>query len=105
MLVGTVRGAIQVGEPSDHDRIDLRVFPANHGTEKLVVVKSSLPGLALTVDHVKPVELQAKIVAGPAGFGTRQWKLIVTAPPNVLAGPLPQDSAIYLKTNSTPPRR
>jgi hypothetical protein len=105
LLTGTVRGAIQVGEPADHDRIDLRVFPATRGTQKLVVVKSSIPGLALTVDHVKPADLQAAIVAGPPGFGTRQWKLTVTAPPDKLAGPLPMDSAIYLKTNSTPPRR
>jgi hypothetical protein len=106
LLTGTVRGAIQVGEPADHDRIDLRVFPANRGTQKMVVVKSSLPGLALTVDHVRPAELQATIVAGPPGFGTRQWKLTVTAPgDDKLSGPLPPDSAIYLKTNSTPPRR
>jgi hypothetical protein len=104
-LVGTVRGAIKVGEPSDHDRIELRVFPANRGIERMVKITSPDPNLQLTLDHVKPDGLKASIVPNPAGFGTRTWKLTVTAPPNALAGPLPPDSAIYLKTNSTPPRR
>jgi hypothetical protein len=106
MMTGTVRGSIHVGEPVDNERIDLRTFPAIHGTEKMVNVKSAEPGLALTVDHVKPAELQITLrPPATAGLGTRIWKLIVTAPPNALAGPLPADSAIYLKTNTTPPRR
>lgn len=106
MLSGTVRGSVHVGEPADNERIDLRTFSAVHGIERMVNIKSAEPGLGLTVDHVKPAELQAvlKPPAGP-GFGTRIWKLTVTAPPNALAGPLPADSAIYLKTNTTPPRR
>jgi hypothetical protein len=105
MVSGTVRGSIRVGEPDDNDRIDLRSFSAAHGTEKMVRIRSADPNLALTVDQVKPADLQAVLAAAPAGLGTRMWKLTVTAKPNSLAGPLPPDSAIYLKTNTTPPRR
>jgi hypothetical protein len=105
VLTGTVRGSIRVGEPPDTDHVDLRVFPAARGTERMVTLKSAEPGLELTVDHVTPDQVEAKLQPSQPGFGTRLWKLIVKVPPDALAGPLPSDSAIYLKTNTTPPRR
>ncbi|HEY1375629.1 MAG TPA: hypothetical protein VGF55_02485 [Gemmataceae bacterium] len=104
-LTGTVRGSIRVGEPADHDRVDLGVFPAVHGKERTLSITSPERDLSLAVDHVKPDGLQAELVPVESKFGPRQWKLTVTAPPNALAGPLPNDSAIYLKTGGPTPRR
>ena len=50
-------------------------------------------------------EIYKEMIESKSGFGPRRWKLTVVAPPNALAGPLPSDSAIYLKTQATPPRR
>ncbi len=104
-LTGTVRGSIRVGQPGDRDRVDLRVFPATHGAEQRLTITGTTPGLTLAVDHVKPDALQVQLVPIPTRFGNPSWTLIVTAPPNALAGPLPSDSAVYLKTGGPQPRR
>jgi hypothetical protein len=103
-ITGMVRGPMQVGRPDDRDRIDLRLFRADHGAEKMVEIKSSTPGLALTVDSVNPASMMAALTPIKTAGGT-SWKLTVVVPPNTQAGPLPSDSAIYLKMNTTPPRR
>jgi hypothetical protein len=105
IVTGTVRGPIQVGKPSEYDRVDFRVFRSDQGAEKSVEIRSSVPGLVLSIDRVAPDSIKTQLLAGPTAFGARTWKLTVVIPPDTQAGPLPADSAIYLKTNSTPPRR
>jgi hypothetical protein len=105
ILTGIVRGSIRVGEPADRDRVDLGVFPAAHGKERTLPITSPELDLKLAVDHVKPDGLHVELVPVESKFGPRQWKLTVTAPPDTLAGPLPNDSAIYLKTGGPTPRR
>jgi len=104
-VTGTVRGPIQVGKPPATDRVDLRVFRAEIGVEKMVEITSSVPGLQLSVDHIKPQEIGVELKEVKTKFGSKQWNLTIVVRPDTVAGPLPTDSAIYLKTNSTPPRR
>jgi hypothetical protein len=104
-VAGTVRGPIEVGSKADRDRIDFRVFRSDLGAEKSVEIKSSVPGLALSIDRITPESIKAELTPSTSAFGGHSWKLTVVAPPDSQAGPLPADSAIYLKTNSTPPRR
>jgi hypothetical protein len=105
ILSGTVRGPIQVGEQSDRDRIDLRVFRADRGTDKTVSITTTDPNLQMSVDHVTPEGVQVDLQEEKAQGGPRSWSLKVVVPPNVQAGPFPTDSAIYLKLNTNPPRR
>jgi hypothetical protein len=104
-VAGTVRGPIQVGKPPAVDRVDLRVFRAEIGAEKMVEITTSVPGLQLSVDHVKPEEIGVELKEVKTRFGSKQWNLTIVVRPDTVAGPLPPDSAIYLKTNSSPPRR
>jgi hypothetical protein len=104
-VTATVRGPIEVGKPADRDRIDFRVFRSDIGAEKMVEIKSSVPGLTLSIDRVTPDTIKAELQPMTSPFGTRSWKLTVVVPPDAQAGPLPADSAIYLKTDSKPPRR
>jgi hypothetical protein len=104
-LNGVVRGPLTVGRPDDRDRVDLRLFRADHGAEKMVEIKAPTPGLVLSVDNVTPNSMQAELIPIKTASGTTSWKLTVTVPPNTQAGPMPTDSAIYLKMNTTPPRR
>jgi hypothetical protein len=103
-ISGMVRGPINVGEEKDRDRIDLQMFRADHRAEKMVTITSLIPGLTLSIDHIQPASIQAELKPSTAGASAR-WKLIIVVPPNTQAGPLPSDSAIYLKMNTNPPRR
>jgi hypothetical protein len=105
ILTGTVRGPVKVGEPADHDRVDLRVFPAATGAPpRTVRITSTVPGMQLHVDHVKPDFLQVQLEEIKSAFSPPSWRLTVAVPPNAAAGPLANDSAIYLKTKDKSPR-
>ncbi len=105
LVTGTVRGPIEIGTGAERDRVDFRVFRSDRGAEKSVEIKSSIPGVQLMVDHVTPDSIKAELEPRTSAFGERSWKLTVVIPPDAAAGLLPSDSAIYLRTNSSPPRR
>jgi hypothetical protein len=104
-VVGVVRGPIQIGKAADLDRVDRRVFRAEAGAESMIEIKSATPGIMLSIDHVTPDSVKAVLKPVASPFGTTTWRLTVVVPPDAQAGPLPPESAIYLKTDSKPPRR
>lgn len=103
-LQGIIRGAIDVGEGLDQDRINLGSFRSDRPHEKTVVVTAKDANIQLRVKKATPDYLNVSLteLTGPAGF--RQWKLKVEIEPERVSGLLPPDSAIYLETTSTPPR-
>jgi hypothetical protein len=105
VIAGTIRGPIVVGDKDDNDRINFRVFRADRQVDKTVEITSSEPNTTLIIDHFKPATLNVELKEIKGTFGTRKWNLNVLVPADTQAGPFPIDSAIYLKTNSNPPRR
>jgi hypothetical protein len=103
-LQGMVRGAIDVGEGKDQDRVNLGSFRYDQRHDKTVIVTAKDPNIQLRFKKAFPDYLNVSFteLSGPAGF--RQWKLNVEVEPNRVSGLLPADSAVYLETVSTPPR-
>jgi hypothetical protein len=103
-LKGWVRGDIVVGTAEEAGRIDLKSFPVNSPREKLIPLWTDA-GVKLVTDQVPDfldVELKAKATAN----NKTRWELRVRVKPQlVLPGPLPEDSAILLRMDGTPPRR
>ena len=91
-MAGTVRGPIEFGKGVEHDRIDFRVFRSDQGSDKWVEIKSSVPGLQLSVDRVIPDTIQTELKPSTSAFGGHTWKLTVVIPPDSQAGVLPPDT-------------
>jgi hypothetical protein len=110
LLQGVVRGEVQVGTPDDGDRIDLKSFPAERGTQKEVPVATE-PGSDLLTGpkdiEWSPDFLEVQLVPRqPAKDGSGSvWALRVKVPPGRAFGPLPATSAVYLQLRGNPPRR
>jgi hypothetical protein len=107
VLAGTVRGPIQVGDVNDREKVDLRIFRADHGAQRVLTITCPTPGQTLAIDKIVPADvIQAELTPVKTAAGASpSWKLTVFVPPNVTAGQLPFDSAIYLKMGTNPPRR
>jgi hypothetical protein len=108
-LTGMVRGDVAIGAHESEDRIALGPFPAAEGTAspRGIWLATEQPGARLKIDSWTPEYLVAKLEEVPAGGGIGKpgWRLSVEVPPNRAAGPLPEDSAVYLKLLGEPPRR
>ncbi len=102
---GLVRGIITIGEAGDRDRIDLGNFRASSPTEKTVTLSAPDPNLKLQLVSHLPENLVVNLEESPASFGVKRWKLTVGVAPHTISGVLPSDSAVYLQTLTTPPRR
>lgn len=107
-LGGVVRGEVAIGTPEDKDRIDLRTFRSDRGTNKTITVWTERPGLELDCDNltVEPGELgylkshiQLKKKEGTGGQS--RWELSVKIPPDRVSGKLPDHSAIFIKIQGT----
>jgi hypothetical protein len=104
MIQGMVRGSVRLDE-SERDRIDLGNFSGARGTDKAVTLTATEAELRIKVESATPDALDVELKETSSGFGRKQWKLTVIVPPNKLAGVLPQNSAVILVTETTPPRR
>jgi hypothetical protein len=110
---GRIQGEIKVGTFEDDGAINLK----NVKEDRLTRVTGKLwakagmeldydsftpKGLNLEVDP--PVKLPANSPDSVSGWTT--WEIRMTVPAGLQAGPLPEDSAIFLRVkNSQPPRR
>jgi hypothetical protein len=104
MLQGMVRGAIDIGEGTDQDRVNLGAFPASRPHDKTVIVTAKDANTQLRFRDAKPDYLGVTLTEYPGTVGFKQWKLHVEIDANKVSGLLPSDSAIYLETMATPPR-
>lgn len=111
-VAGQAVGEVTViSEGDTRDRIRLETFPARIGITRKATLEGP-PTMKLAVDTVPDfmkVDLKEETAAAP---GRRAWSLTVTIAPNAVTGPFPRnddlllrDTAIYLKTQSDPPRR
>lgn len=104
---GSVRSEFVVGVPEDKGRINLGNIKSSEGTAKVVLLSTELPGVQLQVDAVHPDFLRVKLedVQQSMVSGKKRWRLHLEVPPNRLAGPVPANSAVILKTLDESPRR
>jgi hypothetical protein len=103
---GVVRGEVTVGTDESRDKIVLKTFDSARGASATVPVETTIPGLKLAIQSWEPdylvVSLDQRVGQGPEG-GAR-WDLKVTVPRSRAVGPMPENSAVILKTGSEPPR-
>src|SRR4029077_15427748 len=89
VLTGAVRGAIQVGDAKDKDRIDLGTFKANRPHDKSIIVTSTAPNIGLELVGKSPESLRVELKEQPANFGQKRWLLHLEVEPNSFSGFLP----------------
>jgi hypothetical protein len=103
-LTGTVRGEVIVGSEEDKGKISLGSFNARNGTNKVVRLTTLREGLDLVFDKMEPPSLDFikvkyfRKVQSLGSNGQARWELAVEVPPGCPGGPLPEHSAIYLKS-------
>jgi hypothetical protein len=105
-VMGVVRDNVMVGTDENRDRISFKTFDRTKGATATVPVEVSQSGIDIVVDTWEPKYLEVRLEAKKSGAleGGRRWDLHVTVPRNLAAGPLPENSAIILKTQTQPPR-
>jgi hypothetical protein len=103
-LQGMIRGAIDVGEGKEQDRVNLGSFRSDRPHDKTVIVTAKDPNIQLRFKKVSPDYLNVSLTELTGSIGFRQWRLKVEVEPDRVAGLLPADSAVYLETVATPPR-
>jgi hypothetical protein len=107
IVMGTVRGEINVGSQEDRDRIDFKSFEAGQEKTKEMTLSTDRNGLDLEIEKspdFTKVELEPEEL--PAGLVGKSWRLRVTVLPNKIIGEFPREtSTIVLKTKGDTPRR
>jgi len=104
-LVGRVQGEVEVGIERDQGKINLHNFSSAKGKKQPIILRSE-PGTDLAIDSVKPSYLKVQIRVNKQASTTQKksWILEVEVPAGSHLGPFAEDSAVILKTQSTPPR-
>lgn len=105
VLTGFVRGDLRVGGIGDKDRVNLGEFRSDRSHTKRVELSSERPGMKLTLEGTEPAAMKATLREKPTAAGLWKWELEVEVPPNTVAGPMPANSAVVLRSASQPPRR
>jgi hypothetical protein len=112
-VTGFVEGDVKVGGPKEVGAILLGPFPSSRGAKGDITLQTDRPKLELTLDTTRvPSFVKARLEGPEKTPGDhRMWVLRVEVPPNAANGEFPRqedpvfrDSAIYVKTNETPPR-
>jgi len=104
LIKGLVRGDIVVGMPEDQGKVDLKNFRVTEAAQRRVSL-SAAAGVKLVPDQV-PDYLDVTLTTKTMGTGRTDWVLRVVVKPGMLTpGPLPDDTAIFLRMDGTPPRR
>jgi hypothetical protein len=113
-VAGVVEGDVRVGSVKEAGVLTLGPFPSSRGTRGSITVQTDVPGLNLELDSSRiPAYLKVRFPKEPevTSTGHRMWVIDVEVPPGAARGDFPRtgdpvyhDSAIYVKTNETPPR-
>lgn len=107
LLLGLVRGDVEVGAADDQGKLKLGNFVAKDGIPKSnarrLTLRSPLD-MQLEVSAVDPATLDVRLHKAGTSNGKADWLLEVTVPPGGIQGPLPEHSAIILRTQINPPR-
>ena len=108
VITGLVRSDdIQIGGVADQGKIDLQSFAAENGKRKAIFVSTNRD-VELDPQNisVQPGAVRVKLIekTKSKAAGKRNWSLEVEVPPNQFFGTIPEDSAVILRTKTTPPR-
>ncbi len=103
LIIGMVRGEVQVGAVDDHGKIDLKTFYSREVHRRTISLRAP-EASKFTVDSVEPGIVEAKLTKKETTAAKTRWELEVIVPANSVTGALPDDSAVILRTQTTPPR-
>jgi hypothetical protein len=104
-LAGNVHGDITLGQPEDHEIIDLKSFRQDREKSQPFILSTPNPKLELEVAEVPEfLKVDLKTEASPGQLG-KSWQMNVTVPPGALTGPVPPRTRIVLRTRGDRPRR
>ncbi len=105
MIMGLVRGDVDILGLDNVGKVSLPNFPASAGCTHKVALLAPADVELFTVGQ-QPSYLEVKLLRHQPEAGGRKtrWTLEVHVPPGRTAGPLPEDSAVILRTGATPPR-
>ncbi|MBX9679522.1 MAG: hypothetical protein K2X38_12220 [Gemmataceae bacterium] len=104
-VAGIVRGEAEVGTSEDRGRINLKSFRAASGITVKVPVWTDKKA-PLSIESVSPSLIEAKLIKPKDETASRpRWTLEVTVPPEKWTGSFGEDAVLYLKLDTTPPRR
>jgi hypothetical protein len=98
---GRVQGDIRVGGRDDKGHITLKPFKSNHGARATAELWAK-QGLELDYDGCQPADLNftVKLPKQPeeGGTGWAVWRVELRVPEGLQPGPLPEETAIILRT-------
>lgn len=104
MVLARVKGDIDIGDRNDQDKVNLKSFPASEGTTVTVPFWVNNAKLDFEAPEQEVPNLEVKVKRQET-IGTRtKWQLEVRVPERSMSGPLPDHSAVILRTRTTPPR-
>lgn len=103
---GRVQGEIKIGGLDDSGKIQLNSFRAKEGVRQRLFLWTDRK-VTLAIDKRDPPYLIVTVLedSKEATEKERKWALEVVVPPGGPPGPLTEDSAILLRTDTAPPRR
>jgi hypothetical protein len=106
MVRGKVQGEVDVGPADAQGKLDLGSFHAKSGARKSIVLWTNR-GTILSLANHNPETLKVRLTENEKDSTPerKSWRLLVEVPAGSQAGPMPDDSAIILRTQSTPPRQ
>jgi hypothetical protein len=105
IVVGLVRGELEVGLGEEKNMIRLGRFAAASGTHKLITLSTERNDVELEVIDYPKFLAKPKLEPVALGGG-KSWELTVTVPPDAqLDGELPRASAVSLKITGESGRR
>ena len=106
VVTALTRGDIEIGIGEEMGKVVFRPFLTREGSVKRMPLWTESPA-ELVVEKTTPSFLVVKLTRDKKNSdGVRKkWNLEVSLPPGSLAGTLPEDAVILLRTESQPPRR
>ncbi|MBI3412259.1 MAG: hypothetical protein HY040_28340 [Planctomycetes bacterium] len=104
MVLARVKGDIDIGPAENPDKVNLRSFPASEGTRVTVPFWNNNAKLDLEAAEQEIANLEVKVSKQETIGNRTKWILEVRVPERGFSGPLPDHSAIILRTKTTPPR-
>ncbi|MCI0376344.1 MAG: hypothetical protein L0215_01930 [Gemmataceae bacterium] len=103
LLVGTVKGVVDVAGSENRGRIQLGSFPAKDDFTKIVSLLAH-KNIKLKHESTDPSTLVVKLQKKELTGERQRWQLDVTVPANSILGQFAEHSAVVLKTSDDPPR-
>ncbi len=104
-LMGLVRGDVDILGLDSVGKVNLQNFPVSSGCSQDVTLLAPADMALALVGH-QPAYLDVKLIRNKPEAGGRKmnWTLKIQVPRGRFTGPLPEDSAVLLRTGAMPPR-